>query len=172
MSEPQGRCDKDKSSEMAGLRQSRARRRRLGNREDTSHASTLPASSCELSRQEGAETRPQVTRGQTEDQKGWRASSPSPARPSLALTHLVLVARVAGQVADEPRQRAQLVVVGGAHTVQDGIQDALLLQGQPAQHARPLRGQKKKVETPVRTTRHPPPPTPFLLLLSLPSVAR
>lgn len=94
--------------------------------------------------------------------------SPSPARPSLALTHLVLVAGMAGQVADEPRQGAQLVVVGGADAVQHGVQDALLLQGQPAQHARPLPRQTPAWRLPPGTCRlPPPPPTPILLLLLL-----
>lgn len=57
------------------------------------------------------------------------------------LTHLVLVSGVPRQVSDEAGQRAQLVVVGGANPVEQRVQDALLLQGQAAQHARPLRVQ-------------------------------
>lgn len=49
---------------------------------------------------------------------------------------------MAGQVADEAGEGAQLVVVGSADAVQHGIQDALLLQRQPAQHTRPLQGKQ------------------------------
>lgn len=80
---------------------------------------------------------PEITGGQTEEKAGKHPPRPGSAP---ALTHLVLVAGVAGQVADEAGEGAQLVVVGGADAVQHGVQDALLLQRQPAQHARPLQG--------------------------------
>lgn len=72
--------------------------------------------------------------------------------PCPALTHLVLVAGVAGQVADEAGEGAQLVVVGGADAVQHRVQDTLLLQGQTAQHTCPLQGKHPLGDSPERPT--------------------
>lgn len=66
----------------------------------------------------------------------------SPGSGPGGLTHLILVPGVPGQVSDEAGQGAQLVVVGGPNSVQQRVQDALLLQSQPAQHARPLQAER------------------------------
>ena len=50
------------------------------------------------------------------------------------LTHIVLVRGVAGQVAQEAGERAQLQVSVGAHEIHQHRQHALLLQRHAAQH--------------------------------------
>ena len=61
-----------------------------------------------------------------------------PWRGESRLTHIVLVGGVAGQVAQEAGERAQLQVSVGAHEIHQHGQHALLLQRHPAQHRRPL----------------------------------
>lgn len=51
-----------------------------------------------------------------------------------------------------------MVVVSGANSVQQGVQDALLFQGQAAQHTRPLQGKAGSVVKPSSTSASPSQP--------------